>query len=426
MPIVEVHHVSKQFQLGQLETAKLKLQRMVARLAGHPLPDRTQFKALDDVHFTLEEGEVLGVIGSNGAGKSTLLKILSRITVPSEGHVKVNGRVAPLIEVGAGLVADLTGRENIYLNGAILGLSRKEVSRKFDEIVEFSELQDFIDTPIKRYSSGMAVRLGFSIATSVDAEVLIVDEVLAVGDLAFQRKCFDRMEQLIKRENKTVLLVSHNIRQVERMCTRVVLLDHGKIVIDGEPSAVCRLFYARSDETIKSRASRASNRIATQESTGEIDVIGLEILDATGQATNQIAYHSDVTVVVRCRVNVELRKPSFGLGVHTTDFVYLATDNTGKSLHPLTMTPGIYDVTCKIRKFPFLPGVYALRLGITGGDLGATLFYAENLLFFQVMPHDAKRAEAMREGIVAWDSEWGAERVENDQLPVGRESIGVG
>jgi ABC-type polysaccharide/polyol phosphate transport system ATPase subunit len=426
MPIVEVHHVSKNFQLGQLESAKLNLHRALARLRLTNAPERSSFKALDDVHFSLEQGEVLGVIGSNGAGKSTLLKILSRITVPSSGHVKVNGRVAPLIEVGAGLVGDLTGRENIFLNGAILGLSRKEVARKFDEIVEFSELQEFIDTPIKRYSSGMAVRLGFSIATCVDAEILIVDEVLAVGDLAFQRKCFDRMEQLIKRQNKTVLLVSHNIRQVERMCTRVIVLDHGKIVMDGEPSAACRLFYERSDEKIKGHAAQVKDRRTSGHSTGEIDVVGVEIIDQSGVATDRIPYHSDVTVVVRIKVNVDVHNPSFGVGVHTTDFVYLATDNTGNSLHPLTMTPGLYDVRCKIRQFPFLPGVYALRLGITAGELSAPLFYAENLVFFQVMPDEGKRAEAMREGIVAWESEWNAERVRDDELQHGRERIAVG
>jgi lipopolysaccharide transport system ATP-binding protein len=426
MAIVEVNHVSKQFQLGQLESVKLKLQRVTARLRRQHVPERTSFKALDDVHFTLQQGEVLGIIGSNGAGKSTLLKILSRITVPSSGYVKVNGRVAPLIEVGAGLVGDLTGRENIYLNGAILGMSRKEVVRKFDEIVEFSELEEFIDTPIKRYSSGMAVRLGFSIATCVDADILIVDEVLAVGDLAFQRKCFDRMEQMIKRQKKTVLLVSHNIRQVERMCTRVILLDHGKILMDGDTSSACRLFYARSDEKIKSNAVRAPNRKTAEQSTGEIDVIQVEMLDQSGAPTNAIDYHADVTVVVRCQVNVELHNPSFGLGVHTTDFVYLATDNTGKSLHPLTMMPGMYELRCKIRKFPFLPGVYALRLGITVGDLSAPLFYGENLFFFQVMPHEGKRAEAMREGIVAWESQWRAERVDDDQAHAAREHMALG
>ncbi|MGH7844732.1 MAG: ABC transporter ATP-binding protein, partial [Candidatus Binatia bacterium] len=212
-------------------------------------------KALDNVDFKVEPGEVLGVIGQNGAGKSTLLKLLAGITKPSSGTVRVGGKVAPLIEVGAGLIGDLTGRENIYVNGIILGLTLAEIKKKMDEIVAFAELEQFIDTPVKRYSSGMSVRLGFSVATSVNADILIVDEVLAVGDLAFQRKCFDRMENLIKQEGKTVLLVSHNIRQVARLCTRTILLDRGKILADGSPDEICELFYRRSNQKVTQQSA---------------------------------------------------------------------------------------------------------------------------------------------------------------------------
>ena len=208
MPIIEVKHISKEFQLGELHSLKQTVLDTVARVRGHTAPKRVPFKALDDVNFDVEQGEVLGIIGQNGAGKSTLLKLLAGITKPTRGTLAVNGRVAPLIEVGAGLVPDLTGRENIFLNASILGMTRSEIAKKLDEIVAFAELEEFIDTPIKRYSSGMQVRLGFSIATSIEANILIVDEVLAVGDLAFQRKSFDRMDDMIKRQQKTVLLVS--------------------------------------------------------------------------------------------------------------------------------------------------------------------------------------------------------------------------
>src|SRR6266404_6238030 len=243
MAIIEVNHVSKEYRLGQLLTVKQSLQNAFARLRGHPVQVQAPFKALDEVDFKVEEGEVLGIIGENGAGKSTLLKLLAGITVPTHGSVSVPGSVAPLIEVGAGMVPDLTGRENIYLNAMILGMRRAEIKKKFDDIVNFAELEEFIDTPIKRYSSGMQVRLGFSIATSMDSDILIVDEVLAVGDLAFQRKCFDRMEDMIRRQGKTVLLVSHNIRQVERLCTRAILLDHGAVVTDGNTAETCNVFY---------------------------------------------------------------------------------------------------------------------------------------------------------------------------------------
>ena len=411
MPIIEVSHVTKNFRLGQLHSFTVGLQRLIARMKGDPFPERPNFNALEDVNFTVEPGEVLGIIGSNGAGKSTLLKILSRITIPSSGHVRVNGKVAPMIEVGAGLIGDLTGRENIYLNGAILGMSRKEIAKKFDEIVEFSELEQFLDTPIKRYSSGMSVRLGFSIATSVDAEILIVDEVLAVGDLAFQRKCFDRMENMIRHQQKTVLLVSHNIRQVERLCTRAILLDHGRVIADGKPTETCTMFYPRSDEKIKRDAEHLLTRPRRQQTTGEVELLEVQMVDAVGNSINQVAYNTDVTVVVKCKVKATLKKPVFGLGVHTTDFVYLATDIAEEPTRGADMPPGCYELRCKIKRFPLLPRVYALRLGISAGEFTRPVFYGENIFFFQVVSVAKTRSHAMQEGFIQWQSEWSVEEL---------------
>ena len=192
MPIIQVSHLTKEYRLGAIHGLKQTLLNSAARLTGKPVEERPLFKALDDINFSIEQGEVVGIIGHNGAGKSTLLKMLAKISTPTHGHLKVEGRIAPLIEVGAGFVPDFTGRENVYLNGSILGMSRQEIDQKFDEIVDFAELEEFIDTPVKRYSSGMQVGLASLLATCMEAEILIVDEVLAVGDLAFQRKCFDR------------------------------------------------------------------------------------------------------------------------------------------------------------------------------------------------------------------------------------------
>src|SRR6202051_832252 len=292
MAIIQVNHVSKEYRLGQLHSVKQSLQNAIARLRGHPVPLQAPFKALDDVDFRVEDGEVLGIIGENGAGKSTLLKLLAGISVPTCGSVSVPGSVAPLIEVGAGMVPDLTGRENIYLNAVILGMRRAEIKKKFDAIVAFAELEEFIDTPIKRYSSGMQVRLGFSVATSMDSDILIVDEVLAVGDLAFQRKCFDRMEDMIRRQGKTVLLVSHNIRQVERMCNRVLLLDHGKIFADGKPKEICDLFYERSDVRIKTQSSQLPGKSpgSFQRGTGELELLSASLLDSNGATVDKIEH----------------------------------------------------------------------------------------------------------------------------------------
>src|ERR1700730_6544608 len=298
MNVIEVNHVTKEFRLGQLHSLRQSVLDAIARARGHPVQERAPFKALDDVDFKVEAGEVLGIIGPNGAGKSTLLKLLARISVPSSGSVNVRGSVAPLIEVGAGLVPDLTGRENVYLNASILGMRRAEIRKKFDEIVAFADLEEFIDTPIKRYSSGMQVRLGFSIATSMESDILIVDEVLAVGDLAFQRKCFDRMEDMIRRQGKTVLLVSHNIRQVERMCNRVLLLDHGKIFADGKPKEICDLFYERSDVRIKSQSSQSPGKSlgSFQRGTGDLELLSASLLDSTGAPIDKLEHDAEATV----------------------------------------------------------------------------------------------------------------------------------
>jgi len=229
MAIIEVNHVTKEYQLGQLRSLKQTALDAYSRLRGLAVPERSPFKALDDVDFKVEPGEVVGIIGQNGAGKSTLLKLLAGISKPSTGQIAVRGKVAPLIEVGAGLVPDLTGRENIYLNATILGLKRAEIVRKFDEIVAFAELEEFIDTPIKRYSSGMQVRLGFSIATRIDADILIVDEVLAVGDITLDTKTriATRGEDIrVDLPSREFALLEYLMRHPGRVLSKTMILSH--------------------------------------------------------------------------------------------------------------------------------------------------------------------------------------------------------
>ncbi len=406
MPIIEVNHVTKEYKLGQLHSLKTSALNQWRRLTGQPVEERAPFKALDDVNFNIEAGEVVGIIGHNGAGKSTMLKLLANISKPSRGNIIVKGKVAPLIEVGAGLVGDLTGRENVYLNGAILGIPKAEIQRKFDDIVAFAELEEFIDTPIKRYSSGMQVRLGFSIATSVESDILIVDEVLAVGDLAFQRKCFDRMEDLIKRQGKTVLLVSHNIRQVERLCTRVILLDHGKVLKDGPPSETCNLFYERSDERIKSvTSSNNSKRI----SGGDVlRLLSIRLYNEQGNETDSVVHGTDFSVGIEYETTITLFKPAFGIGIHTTDFLYLATQNStlAGQFQDISISPGVYTAKCKFRRFQFLPGVYSFRLGIGSGEFSSPVFYGENLYHFQVVGNTDLRNTVGSEGFFPLDAHW--------------------
>ena len=235
---IVVRGLSKQYQLGQLQASYGTLRDTIAngvrRLRSHEFHHAPKEKiwALDDISFDVEEGEVLGIIGRNGAGKSTLLKVLTRITTPTKGRAEIRGRVGSLLEVGTGFHPELTGRENVYLNGAILGMRRREITRKFDDIVEFSGISKFIDTPVKRYSSGMYVRLAFSVAAHLEPEILLVDEVLAVGDAEFQRRCLGRMEDY-GASGRTVLFVSHNMQAMAQLCNRVIWLDNGSVLKDG-------------------------------------------------------------------------------------------------------------------------------------------------------------------------------------------------
>jgi ABC-type polysaccharide/polyol phosphate transport system ATPase subunit len=413
MAAITVKHVTKEFHLGQGNSLRQSLGRAFARVQGRDWVAKPPFKALDDVSFSVNQGDVLGIIGSNGAGKSTMLKLLARISAPTSGTVSVRGKIAPLIEVGAGLISDLTGRENVYLNGIILGMPYAQIKKKFDEIVAFAELEEFIDTPIKRYSSGMSVRLGFSIATCVDADILIVDEVLAVGDLAFQRKCFDRMEDMIKRQGKTVLLVSHNTRQIERLCSRVILLDHGRVLADDNARKVCDLFYERSEEKIKlTSEQQKSAQWANTLVTDDLHLLDVALLDGSGQPTETIPYKGDVTVRIRFVSHKELKVPVFLIGVHTTDFLYLTRHHSERQLNVDRLASGEYEIVCKISKCPLLPGIYALLLGIQEGLEARGLFYAENLIHFHVKNNPAEPlSPGDQDGFFALDARWSAPRV---------------
>lgn len=244
--MIKVENVSKEYKLGQIggTTLRDELQRLRAKILKKEDPTKRigakdynkgeKFMALDGVSFEVKKGERVGIIGHNGAGKSTLLKLLSRVTAPTDGTISLNGRIASMLEVGTGFHPELTGRENVYMNGAILGMTKKEIDAKMEDIIEFSEVRQFIDTPVKRYSSGMYVKLAFSVAAHLDSEIMIMDEVLAVGDMAFQQKCLNKMSDVSKQENRTILYVSHNMNTIRQLCDRVIVLDHGKVIFDGD------------------------------------------------------------------------------------------------------------------------------------------------------------------------------------------------
>lgn len=261
---IKIENVSKEYRLGAIGGGTLKgdLQTWWARKRGKEDPNakigtRTDIKvgerflALNDINLEVKKGEALGIIGHNGAGKSTLLKLLSRVTAPTTGTIGINGRIATMLEVGTGFHPELTGRENVYMNGAILGMSKKEIDEKIEEIIEFSEVRQFIDTPVKRYSSGMYVKLAFSVAAHLDSEIMIMDEVLAVGDMAFQKKCLSKMREAAEKEGRTVLYVSHNMNTIRQLCDRCIVLDHGRIVFDGGvEDAIALYMHSKRDASI--------------------------------------------------------------------------------------------------------------------------------------------------------------------------------
>ncbi len=237
--VIKFENVSKRFKLGQ----KLLLKEALLEMFNFTSSD--YFWALKDINFEIKKGETVGIIGHNGSGKSTILKLIAGVMVPTKGRVKVKGKIAPLIELGAGFHPELTGRENIYINGAILGLNRKQIDEKFQEIVDFSELQEFIDTPVKHYSSGMYVRLGFSVAVHVEPDILLVDEVLAVGDTAFQIKCMKKIEEF-KKKDVTIIIVSHSMILVRSFCSRAIQIDRSKLVADGLSGKIIKRYKKRS------------------------------------------------------------------------------------------------------------------------------------------------------------------------------------
>jgi lipopolysaccharide transport system ATP-binding protein len=396
MPIIEVNHLTKEYHIGQTKSITHGFFRTFDRLCGKTVTRNPPFKALDNIDFTVEDGELIGIIGTNGAGKSTLLKILARVSVPTKGSIKVHGSVAPLIELGAGLHPELTGRENVYLNGAIMGIPIKIIRKKFNEIVKFAEIEEFIDTPIKRYSSGMAIRLGFSVASSVEPDILIIDEVLAVGDIAFQRKCFDRIEDLIKKRGKTVLLVSHNIRQVERICTRVILLDKGKIIADGRPSDVCNIFFQLSNKKIQSYLHEQYETKTNIQTSGEVEIRRIDILDVNGQPIDQIESSGMLRVSVCFDLKRFIKRPEIVVGTHTTDFVYLSASSTSVFDDRPDFEAGLHEVEYIVPSFPLVAGVYCIRVAFF--DQNRRLMFAGETLkmFFVVSGNDETKEPGLR------------------------------
>lgn len=356
-PIIEVRNLSKKYILGERQPY-YSLRDTLSSLVTLPFKkdklQRDEFWALKDVSFEINEGDVVGVIGRNGAGKSTLLKILSQITPPTEGEIKLRGRVASLLEVGTGFHPELTGRENVYLNGAILGMKRWEINKKFNEIVEFAEIEKFLDTPVKHYSSGMYMRLAFSVAAHLEPEILLIDEVLAVGDAQFQKKCLGKMSDVSK-QGRTILFVSHNMAAVAELCKSAILLNQGTIeIVDSTKNVLARY----SEKTILSNEplSNRRNRVGRNSTRfDEIEINNNNPVIGGKKFTANISYKSSHNhQLVNCRVGVTFKNK-------TGSVLFMCSSDVSEE--SLELTPnGIIELS--ISRLPLSAGEYSLDLFI--------------------------------------------------------------
>jgi lipopolysaccharide transport system ATP-binding protein len=320
-----------------------------------------EFWALNDVSFEVKHGEVLGIIGRNGAGKSTLLKILSRITEPTKGRVTIRGRVASLLEVGTGFHQDLTGRENIYLNGAILGMSRAEIKAKFDEIVDFAELEQFLDTPVKRYSSGMYVRLAFAVAAHLEPDILIIDEVLAVGDVVFQKKCLGKMKN-VAQHGRTVIFVSHNLPAVVGLTTRAAWIEKGRLILEG-PSGEVVSQYLRSTQSELEASGDISAYRRRYRTEGYIDIQSVKVC---GNTAGMPCVRSKETVSLEMQLNVlrSVEQAIIVVNVLNEQLEVLTSITSTDSDFAMSLNPGLHTIRCDIGVLPLMPGYYRLSVGV--------------------------------------------------------------
>ena len=360
---IRLSGVKKMYKLGQIGGGTLQgdLQSWWARVRGREDPNTKigtdqrlvgqTFMALNGIDLTVYKEEALGIIGGNGAGKSTMLKLLSRVTAPTEGEIDIYGRIASMLEVGTGFNGEMTGRENIYMNGTILGMTKAEIDAKMEDIIEFSEVREFIDTPVKRYSSGMYVKLAFSVAAHLDSEIMIMDEVLAVGDMAFQKKCLDKMRDAAKKEGRTVLYVSHNMNTIRQLCDRCIVLDKGKVVFEGDVEDAIGVYLGQTDQLKVSYDYSMVPRSPNE--SRKIQMLGLDVLN---RAECRIQQGENLKLLMHCRANANAEHVKFRFEIFSPSNTVVGTTfsdrdisaNSGQLLdlhmvmHTAHLAPGKY------------------------------------------------------------------------------------
>lgn len=399
MKIITVEHLSKYYTIGHdrnsgviryktFRESMMSAGRSLYQRLRHPLsPNREQveleeFRALDDVSFEVEQGDRIGIIGRNGAGKSTLLKLLCRITEPTKGRITMRGRVASLLEVGTGFHPELSGRENIYLNGAILGMKRAEIKRKFDEIVDFSGVEKFLDTPVKRYSSGMYVRLAFAVAAHLESEILLIDEVLAVGDAEFQKKCLGKMDDISKNEGRTILFVSHNMGAIKNLCNKGILLSTGRISYSGNCHLAIRNYM---DSTQKHHTHSLAAR-SDRKGNGTLRFQSIQIRNHLGENSNILQTGASAEFVIQVESSQVRNNEDIEIAIRIDNdaFIHLTTLNIRNLTTHLQFKKGINTIIFKIPQIPFFKGNYHIILyADVDKILADRIEYATN---FSVLP----------------------------------------
>jgi lipopolysaccharide transport system ATP-binding protein len=387
---ISFKQVSKRYYLG---TGREGLRGLISQSAARFMPARKANQdsqliwALREVSFGVETGEVLGIIGANGAGKTTALKLLSRVTCPTLGGIVTKGRIASLIELGAGFHPDLTGRDNIYLNGAIMGLSQREISRRFDSIVAFAELEEFIDTPVKRYSSGMYARLGFAVAAHVEPDILLIDEVLAVGDEAFQMKCHDFIHSFAK-SGRTSVFVSHNLYAIDQLCDRAIWLDHGQIMRMGGASQVLQAFMDEVDQRLTGDQQHDKTLAGDR-----IKIRGLRITDRAGVARERFNSGEDVVVAIDYQADGEGGRPFFCVWVSEGQSrVPLFAANMLLDDFAVPNGNGAKSLVCHFKSVPLMPRAYTIWVEVYGSDRSKLLYKWRALGGFHVLDDEVGSA----------------------------------
>lgn len=374
-PIIEINKVGKRYLIGGRKpenTLRDTFTGLFDVKKWHR-QSKQDFWALQDITYNIMPGEAIGIIGRNGAGKSTLLKVLSQITPPTTGSVRLQGRVASLLEVGTGFHPELTGRENIFLNGAILGMKRQEIIRNFDSIVDFAEIGQFIDTPVKRYSSGMYVRLAFAVAAHLEPEILIVDEVLSVGDAQFQKKCLGKMES-IGQEGRTVIFVSHNMPSIQALCKKGIWLDKGRIVETGEMNALVANYIEKTVYNVDSRSDDTSPMI----------IENVILKNSAGQKTTDYQPGEDLTVEIHFQAPEKVGHPSFWIAVNSHYGPMFIASMLYDGFTPLSLE-GRGMITCTFSQMPLLPGLYSLQLGVRAKNIFEDIVSAREIGLFNVI-----------------------------------------